>query len=251
VRRGTAARLMHTGISASPVWSADGRTVYFANRTNGAFEIWKRDAGGVDTPVKILTSARHAFPLSASPDSRTLAVLSTSAATKAGVLLLPLDGGPPRPIVDTPFDEGAASFSPDSTMLAYQSASTGRWEVYVLRIADRRQAAVSTSGGARPVWTRDGLFYQSEGTIVRAAVANRPDGPIVESTANAPLQDVERRAIQNGAVLQGISPDGHVFLVNASDSPHRDAPSAGAIASLGWLRAVRPVLGPAEAQLPR
>ena len=247
VRRGAATRLMHTGISASPVWSADGRTVFFANRTSGAFEIWRGDADGSSAPVRIFGGERHAFPLSASPDGARLAILSTATATRADILMLPLgEKTAPRALVQSPFDETAASFSPDSTMLAYQSAATGRWEVYVQRIADGRQIVVSTAGGERPIWAKDGLYYQSDRTVMRAAIA---DGPIVQSTAAAALTGDERRALAAGAMLQGVAPDGRVLLANGAGKAAGRATSA--IASLGWLAAVRPLLGPPEAQLLR
>ena len=47
VRQGGATRLTHSGSNASPVWSGDGRTIYFAARTEGVYEIWKRDADGM------------------------------------------------------------------------------------------------------------------------------------------------------------------------------------------------------------
>ena len=250
VRRGAATRLMHTGISASPVWSADGGTVYFANRTNGAFEIWKGRADGGSAPRRVLAGERHAFPLSASPEGARLAILSTAPSTRADISLLPLGGGAaPSPIVQSPFDEGAASFSPDSTMIAYQSAATGRWEVYVQRIADARQIVVSTAGGERPIWTKDGLYYQSGRSIVRATIQAAGEGPIVQSAETVAVSGEEREALQRGAILQGVAPDGHVLIAGGStDTADR---TSSAIASLGWLREVRPLLGPPDAQLPR
>lgn len=250
VRRGAARRLTHTGISASPVWSADGRSVFFANRTTAAFEIWKGDADGRTAPVRLFTGERHAFPLAASPDGTALAFLSTAPATRADILLLPLGGsGSPRAIVQGPFDETAATFSPDSTMIAYQSAATGRWEVYVQRVTDARQTVVSTGGGERPIWTSDGLYYQANRTVMRATIAVTAETPIVESTAGAALTDDDRRALQHGAILQGVAAGGRVLL--ASDAAKTAAIATTAVASLGWLRGINPLLGPPDAQLPR
>jgi hypothetical protein len=52
VQRGAATRLTHSGINASPVWSATGSSIYFASRTDGVFELWTRDADG--TPIQVV-----------------------------------------------------------------------------------------------------------------------------------------------------------------------------------------------------
>src|SRR5262249_61922983 len=41
--RGTTTRLTHGGTNVSPVWSADGGSVYYAASTGTTYETWKRD----------------------------------------------------------------------------------------------------------------------------------------------------------------------------------------------------------------
>lgn len=41
-----------------------------------------------------------------------------------------------RPVVATPYTEGAARFSPDSRWIAYQSNESGRFEVYAKPLPD-------------------------------------------------------------------------------------------------------------------
>ena len=97
VRRGTATRLTHSGINSSPVWSADGRTIYFASRTDSLFEIWARDAEGTQAARRISTGApadRHSFPLAVSPDGALLAFLQTAPSSRADLWVLPLGARP-------------------------------------------------------------------------------------------------------------------------------------------------------------
>jgi TolB protein len=143
VERGAATRLTHTGVNSSPVWSTDGQTIYFGARTNGAFEIWRRDAEGIAPASRVFGTNRHAIPLAVSPDSTTLAFLQTGDGTRADVWALPLNGGAPRPLVQGPFDDSAAAFSPDSTLCAYQSDDSGRSEIHLLRLRDGRRVVVS------------------------------------------------------------------------------------------------------------
>jgi len=69
-----------------------------------------------------------------------------------------------------PFNEGYAKLSPNGKWLAYTSDESNRSEVYVQEFAvsdgARSTSAsgkwqISTSGGSRPIWSRDGkeLFF--------------------------------------------------------------------------------------------
>jgi eukaryotic-like serine/threonine-protein kinase len=241
VQRGAATRLSHSGINAAPVWAANGRTVYFAARSDGPFEIWSRDADGVQPAARLFATSRHAIPRSASPDGTMLVFMQTAENTRADLWALPLNGGAPRPLVQGPFDETEAAFSPDSNLLAFQSSETGRWEIYVQRIADGRRLVVSTEGGEHPVWTKDGLYFQSRDRLMRATVAsNGNDLRVGAVDAVCGLRD---------ATLRGIAPDGRA-LVDVSDASPSPSP-ARAIVTLEWLREVRTLLGPPSAALPR
>jgi DNA-binding winged helix-turn-helix (wHTH) protein/Tol biopolymer transport system component len=239
-----ATRLVHKGINASPVWSADGSVVFYASRDGGAFEIWRRDVGGNRPPARIWSSDRHAFPLAASPDGTLLAFLQRSEGTRSDIWLLPLQGGAPRPLVQTPFDEGAASFSPDSSLLAFQSAETGRWEIYVQRLRDGRRTLVSTAGGERPSWSGGGLYYQSNRQVVRKTIDGQgTEIRVVDGADGAALSTTR---LDSRTTFQGASADGKLLLSRGSEPP----PSS-TIVSLEWLREVRTLLGPPASPLPR
>ena len=62
------------------------------------------------------------------------------------------------PLLQTPFNEQNADLSPDGDWIAYQSDESGRPEVYVRPYPDVNAGRwqVSTSGGTRPLWSRDG-----------------------------------------------------------------------------------------------
>jgi DNA-binding winged helix-turn-helix (wHTH) protein/Tol biopolymer transport system component len=234
--RGAATRLTHTGTNTSPVWSADGRVLYFASRTNGAFELWKREADGSGNAVRIFESTRHAFPLASSPDGALIAFAQTSERTRTDIWVLP-QSGPARAIVQGPFDEGAASFSPDSSMLAFESAESGRWEIYVLRVRDGRRTLVSTDGGRVPLWMHDGLYFQSGRELMRVTIDDEANELRVRDSSTA--------ATIEGDLL-GRAADGRM-LVNLTSQPR----VSGAIVSLDWLRDLRALLGPPVSDLPR
>lgn len=239
IARGAATRITHGGISASPVWSADGRTVYFATRISGAFEVWSADADGGRPATRLIASGEHAFPVAASPDGALLAVVRPGASTRADLWSLPLRGGAPAPLVQTPYDDVAAAFSPDGRLVAYQSNEAGRWDVYVQRLSDGRRTVVSSGGGVRPFWSRDGsaLYYGAGNRLMSATISAREALHI-----SAPVAVV---ALDSAAPL-GVAPDGRFLF-------ERLPPSASdrAILALEWLRELRQLLGPPSARLPR
>jgi DNA-binding winged helix-turn-helix (wHTH) protein/Tol biopolymer transport system component len=297
VQRGAATRLTHSGTNSAPVWSADGRSIFYASRTDGPFEIWMRDADGARPATRLFTADRHALPLAASPDGRLLAFLRTSGTTRADIWSLALGASPAsqrsdgsaaqalskrseqpasamseqaRPADATPtastasaragstgsapvsstgsgqaralvqgaFDERAVAFSPDSTLVAFESADTGRWEVYVQRIGDSRRVVVSTDGGERPIWTSEGLFYQSRGRVLRATIADVAGE--LRVTHASPIAGVA------AGTLRGVSPTGRVLLDRAVDLT-----SASLVVGLDWRGDVLTLLGPPALNLPR
>src|SRR6266571_8027514 len=85
----------------------------------------------------------------------------------------------PQVFVNTAFDDWNGQFSPDGRWVAYQSNQSGRDEIYVRPFPDVNAGRwqVSTGGGAKPLWARNGreLFYlvPSAGgsTLMRASIA--------------------------------------------------------------------------------
>lgn len=234
--RGAVTRLTHDGSNESPVWSADGRRLFFARREARAFALASVDAEG--GAIRLLTSTpQHLFPGSAAGDGRSLAVVSASRDTRSDIWLVPTDGGPGAPVVSSTFDEVRPALSPDAALIAYQSDEGGRWDVYVHRLRDGRRVVVSTGGGTRPFWTAEGaLMYQAHETLMRAAV--NPDSLIVGSaTRVAPL---------GNDLPIGIAPDGRILVLRRPAFRGHSA-----VLALHWDREARRLLGPPETKMPR
>jgi eukaryotic-like serine/threonine-protein kinase len=76
---------------------------------------------------------------------------------------LPMTGDKkPFPLLQSPFVEDHARFSPDGHFIAYSSNETGRYEVYVQTFPPSGgKWVISRDGGAQPRWRRDGkeIFF--------------------------------------------------------------------------------------------
>ncbi len=123
-----------------------------------------------------------------------------------------------EPFLQTRFEEAWPEFSPDGRWIVYASNESGRYEVYVRPYPGPGSShQISTRGGSRPAWSRDGaeIFYrgpQLEFYSVRIHVAGerlRPGLPVelFEGPYNAvaPLRSYD------------VAPDGRFLLIKKPD----------------------------------
>ncbi|MGH9386755.1 MAG: protein kinase domain-containing protein [Vicinamibacterales bacterium] len=238
-RRGTLARLSFgPALDAYPTWTPDGRYVRYASSRDGAQAIYRMSADGTGEPQRLATGpVGEGVPLSVSPDGRSVIVRKGNHLT-----LLRLDGTPSSEILmQTGAIELNAELSPDGRWLAFDSTESGKAEVYVRpfpKISEGRWQ-ISTAGGSKPVWARNGkeLFYEDgTGAIVAAPVG---DGPIFSSGVPTKLFD-------GGAIFVGtttsrtwdVAPDGRFLLIKDPALDPATAPPA-IIVVLNWVEELK------------
>jgi serine/threonine-protein kinase len=160
-----------------PLWTPDGQRLLFAsNRGNGVQNIFWQSADGTGSPERLTTSTKPQFPQTIAPDAKQVVLLEQSAQTGNDLVLLAL-GDKPRtePLVQTAFAESNPTLSPDGHWLAYMSTESGQSEIYVrpFPTVNAGRWRVSTNGGNRPLWARNGkeLFYGGlDGAIMAVPV---------------------------------------------------------------------------------
>ena len=168
--RDAAARLTsHPADDADPVWSPDGRTIYFASARLGPTDIFKVAASGGSFDELVAKTEGATVTMGMSPDGKTLVLLGTNASPNSGLDLLGYNladtsGKSPElmSLVQTPAAEIEGQISPDGKYLMYSSNQSGRYEVYVEtypRTGERW--SISSEGGTDARWRPDGqeLFY--------------------------------------------------------------------------------------------
>ena len=114
-----------------------------------------------------------------------------------------------------------AEFSPDGRYLAYTSNESGRLrEVYVRPFpdVDSGRWQISTAGGTRPAWARNGreLFYLDESNTL-TAVPVQTSGSTFDAGKPARVFDA-KYAEPYPSRFYDVSPDGRRFLM-VKDSP--------------------------------
>ena len=151
-----------------PLWSADGRSVFYRSNPNGQPDVFRRAADGAGSVQQLTrsTAPESLMSLLGGPDGRMLVRTQQAGANS---YLSILDFQKPddlKPLFQTPVNQLVGEISPDGRWLAYQS-SEGSTEdqVYVRPFpdVDRGRWQVSVDGGSTPLWSRDGreLFFRS------------------------------------------------------------------------------------------
>jgi Tol biopolymer transport system component len=207
-----------------PVFTPDGKEIYFTGGVRGG-AIYRRRLGSTAEPEVAITTDGGNVLADFSPDGRLALVERQSPAQPARDLWLVEIGGDPkgRPFMATGADEGGARFSPDGSLICYQSDESGQPEVYVRSLLDTqgRASKVSAGGGATPLWggSASVLYYVAPATGDITMVTLRSAGGGVEVTARKRLsrmplfseswditRDGRRMVIGRGNDLQRLAP---------------------------------------------
>jgi serine/threonine protein kinase len=164
IDRGTRRRLTHDPArDAVPVWSPDGRDIFYASERTGIFAIYRVAVDGSSTESLVTSGVAPQLPTDVSADGQLLSFRQQNPRGGDTLWTLRLDGhSKPTPLADTPSEQKGGRFSPDGKWMVYQSNETGRWEVYLRRIPGLNAAIpISKSGGYSPFWRHDGreLFF--------------------------------------------------------------------------------------------
>ena len=197
------------------IWGGDRQLVLSFN-TAGARNLFALAADGSGS-VAQLTSVDSRFldPTGGTPDG-TRVILNDRPGNDLSMLVLKPT---PRvePLLDTPSWERNGDVSPDGRWLAYESDSSGRFEVYVRPFPGVRdgQFQLSTDGGVQAHWSRDGreLFYFSPKGELMAV-------PVVigtEWSAGRPMKVLEATYFTGASFVSGrhydVTADGRRFLM--------------------------------------
>jgi serine/threonine-protein kinase len=241
VARQTLTRLtFDAGLNRGAAWTPDGRRLAFSSERNGAEGLFWQAADGSGAPEMLTKtqSPRQQLPLSFSPDGKSL-LYGEPGSPPFDLFLLDLDQErKTTPLLPGPRNEHNGEISPDGRWLAYQSDESGVSEVYVRpfpNVADGRWQ-VSTEGGTRPVWARNGteLFYlKIDGSMIAV--------PIESGTGRTGFAPGSPRALFKGQYVMvnagrtyDVSADGQRFLMIKSAAPSSPSSTPQLVVVLNW-----------------
>jgi len=226
--------------NAFPIWSPDGRWIYFQSNAGGPYNIYRKRADGSGPRELVRRSPDLEGGTSFAEEGRFLLFDDMSPKTGADIWYLPLEpGATAKVFLKTSADEEDAVFSPDGKWAAYESDENGpsNFEVFVAPFPPSGSKwQVSTNGGYWPLWGRDGheLFFISGGKLMAAKVIPGPTFQFQAPQTLFPIQPPEDdiTATEDYSVFPG----GQKFLLNQLVSTGANLPVT---AVTNWTTALK------------
>ncbi len=209
----------HPAIDGFPLWSPDGGRIVFASGREGPYNLYQKVSSGAANEEPLLKSNETKNPTDWSSDGRFLLYQAIGAKTAYDLWALPLDGDrKPFPVLQTEFSETLGQFSPDGRWIAYQSTESGTAHVYVQGFPKSGgKFQVSTTGGGRPRWRRDGkeLYYLSTD---RKMMAVDVKATAATFEVGRPRELFQTRAATTPFYIHNydVAADGQRFLINTA-----------------------------------
>ena len=197
------------------IWSPDGRRVALNSFVPGRSRLLESPIGSASLSETLQTDGGGVWPVSWSPDGKSILYVTNSRETGNDIWVLPVGGGKPYPFQQTEASENWAAFSPDGRWVAYSStASSDIPEVFVTRFPARGPSwRISADGGSQARWRRDGteIFYLAPDRRLMAATVAERNGTVAVTKVD-PLFTL---TFPYGAYHAfDVSADGMRFLVN-------------------------------------
>jgi eukaryotic-like serine/threonine-protein kinase len=177
IDRGARIRLTsHPATEVVPVWSPHGDEVAFSSYRTGNTDIFVRRADSSAEEVRLTSAPQDERVSDWSRNGQYILYSLVHPKNGSDLWYLKRNGAgawEPHALLQTPFNEQSAKFSPDGRYVAYLSDESGRDELYVGEFpSGLRKWPISSRGAAQVRWSRDGreLFYAEAGTLIAVAV---------------------------------------------------------------------------------
>ena len=176
---------------SDPVWSDDGTRVLFRSLQGGTANLFTHAVREANAQDELLLKSE----LDETPtDWRGDVVLFQAPRPGTGLDLWQYDTAAKtvEGVATTAFNESDARWSPDGSWIAYVSDESGQPDIYAEPWPGGDRVRVSTGGGSRPRWSRDGgsLFFVRNDQLMRADVQDSDEMPFATPVALFPIPGV-------------------------------------------------------------
>jgi eukaryotic-like serine/threonine-protein kinase len=166
-----------------PIWGPGEDRITFTWRMPGAqgHDIYAGPFSGLGEAELLVSETSRDYPCDWTADGKTLLHQRRYPQTGRDLWLLHMadDGNDYNSTVlmQTPFDEYEAQFSPEENLIAFTSDRSGSPEVYVARYPEvEPQIQISRQGGRLPRWSADGrrVYFTDGVSLMEVSVSSSP-----------------------------------------------------------------------------
>jgi serine/threonine-protein kinase len=224
LRSGTGARIASlSGSEGNPIWSPDGRTIYYVSQTNAGSRVIRQsvDTGGNPEVLFSAPEGRMVLGQAVTPDDRYL-ILTQINGSAPGVSIVRLDlsasAGARQPELLFAMREGASTLriAPDGHSLVITTGGN----IYACRYPPDGDSPRLVASFPRPVWP----FFSRDGRVLYAVSSQALYSHPVETSTGGQMRLGERSLLfrvlhpaRADANLGAVSRDGGRILVIAAD----------------------------------
>ena len=203
-------------------WLPGGRAIVYSTVRGRNPRLVRRDLA-TGKEEEVLPAGGFQEAADVSPDGRTLVYFERPDRGSFGLWALPLSGAEkPRLLLEGPFLQDEARFSPDGRFISIISAESGQPEAYVIPYPGPGEKTRVSPEGAKIVrWSRDGrelLYLSPGGRLMAAPVRTFPSLQFGEPKV---LFDLEKRTHW---LSFDVSADGKRFLAVVPESVAGERP---------------------------
>jgi serine/threonine protein kinase len=232
LKRATRTRLtFNPGTQIRAVWSADGKTLFYAANRTGKYQIYSRAADGSGSEQIVVESKdADSLPESVSSDGRYLIFYAAFTAANddpAGSAIRALSlsgGGAPFTVLQNTFRNVGPAISPNGKWILYQSDESSRYEIYITPFpGGGAKWQVSTNGGVDAQWRGDSkeLYFLDPSDNLMAVDVETSGGAPRLGTPHALFQAL---GVQRQVGSYVASSDGKKFLINSGNAKEGTEP---------------------------
>jgi Tol biopolymer transport system component len=231
-----------------PLWTPDGQRIVFTSTRAGYFEMFWRRADGTGSDERLLTRATDLADLRGtgwSADGKQLLFTEMLPSVRCAIGQMAI--AQPFNVQVLVKDERCpdwATVSPNGSWMAYESNVSGRQEIYLERYPDRgNRQRISTGGGTRPLWSRNGreLFFASLDGRQMFALAV-PPGTTLGVGRPEVLFEFAMLVPTGGTWPYDIAPDGRFLIIRSNQTDAGSGTASNLIVVLNWTEELkRPV----------
>jgi serine/threonine-protein kinase len=227
-----------------PVWSPDGKVLYFAATSGEQRGIWSKPADGSSPETQI--APFELLPVAyVTRDGRKL-ILNRLGGSETGESIFALDLDQPQEpeaLFPTGISSYSGNLSPDGRFITYGSNETGTLEIFVSTFPNQEgKWQLSSASGLNPLWSPDGkaLYYISP--LAKMMAVPISTNPVFSSGAPHELFDVSQMFFPNSLLANyDISPDGKRFVMIRNTRKSTDTQACNVI--LNWTHELQQKLG--------
>lgn len=207
-----------------PTWSPKENEIFLSSFRAGGLNIWSISLSQRNTPMQgrqLTMGSGQDIQVALSPDAKQLVYANVR--LNADIWRLPVSSltgipnGEPEPLIVSTREESRGAWSPDGTMVAFNSDRTGDMNIWIFSLSDSavHQMTHGTGGDFQPIWSPDGrqlIFFSARSGKPEIWVVERASGELCQLTKDLSLN-----------INPFFSPDGK-YVVYHSDAAGRLEP---------------------------